>query len=347
MDEGSARTLLEQLGCKRIKVLGHQIQATCPFEENHYRGDRNPSFGARLDDAGKSPYFCHGCHQKGTLEWLAVDNGMENLVPDWKPKKIKSDRWMKKIPSTNRGGLFDYLYKEDKQPAFFNDIYLEPFTGVLSGALVKRGVTVETAKEWELGVDKENGRAIFVLRDVEGRVALVKGRDTTGRSKVKYIAYVLDKESHKLVPRIDYKREQDFKRPTKSLFLYGEYQAKKVLDGELERRSLDLVLVEGEVDVLKVWQWGWNVVGLIGSYPSDEQCEKIVKLIPKGGRLIVIMDNDKAGKKCVKELYEKLKDRVPFFNVVLPEGTDPAEMKSDIEMEKVISQAKLFFLTET
>jgi len=343
MDEGSARTLLDALECKRIKVLGHQIMATCPFIENHYRGDRRPSFGAKLDDAGKSPYFCFGCHEKGTLEWLAINNGLENLVPDWKPKKIKNNKWMN-LPSTNKG-LFGYLYDNEKKPVFFNELYLEPFQGVLSGSLARRGITIETAKEWELGLDKENNRAIFVLRDVEGRVGLVKGRTTVG-SKIKYIAYVLDKTNHKLVPRIDYKREKDFKRPTKSLFLYGEYQARKALDGEIKRRSLDLILVEGEVDVLKMWQWGWNVVGLIGSYPSDEQCEKIIKLIPKDGRLIVMMDNDKAGKLCVKELYERLKDRVPFLNVELPEGKDPAAMKSDEEVEQVIAEAKLFFLTE-
>jgi len=268
---------------------------------------------------------------------------LENLVPDWKPKKIKNNKWMN-LPSTNKG-LFGYLYDNEKKPVFFNELYLEPFQGVLSGSLARRGITIETAKEWELGLDKENNRAIFVLRDVEGRVGLVKGRTTVG-SKIKYIAYVLDKTNHKLVPRIDYKREKDFKRPTKSLFLYGEYQARKALDGEIKRRSLDLILVEGEVDVLKMWQWGWNVVGLIGSYPSDEQCEKIIKLIPKDGRLIVMMDNDKAGRLCVKELYEKLKDRVPFLNVELPEGKDPAAMKSDEEVEQVIAEAKLFFLTE-
>lgn len=336
MDRGSAERLLETLGCMRIRVIGHEITATCPFMENHYRGDRRPSFSAKLDE-GRSPFFCHGCHEKGTLEGLAIGTGNEDLVPDWKPRKVKTKKWLN-LPSTNRS-LFGHLF--GKKPVFFNERYLAPFLGRLSGRLIKRGITIETAREWELGVDEENKRAIFVLRDVEGRVAIVKGRDTSGRFKIKYIAYVLDKESSRLVPRIDYEREGDFKRPVKSLFLYGEYQAQKVLDKNIKKRSSDLILVEGEIDTLKVWQFGWNVVGLLGSYPSKEQSEKIVSLIPRDGRLIAMMDNDKAGRKCITELYEMLKNRIPVFDAMLAEGIDPGAA-TEGEIEKAIVNAKMF-----
>ena len=101
MDERSARDLLERLGCRKIRISRNEISSSCPFSENHYRGDRRSSFGAAISDDlnDVSPYHCFSCHSSGTLERLAVNNGFDDLVPEWQPKKIDRD-WIN-VPATN------------------------------------------------------------------------------------------------------------------------------------------------------------------------------------------------------------------------------------------------------
>ncbi len=342
MDEGSAITLLERLGCNRIRKSGSEIVSQCPFAENHWRGDRSPSFSAKIEDSGSSPYFCFSCHEKGTLEGLAIRFGHKDLVPDWKPRKVRETDWMV-IPKTN-AGMFNHLYRQNRGPVIFEEHLIKPFVGRVAGYMLRRGVTIDTAREWELGIDKQNNRSIFVLRSVDGLIAMVMGRDMSGRSKVKYTNYVLDKRDDILRPFIDHKREEDFQGPTKIYFLYGEFQAWKAAQGKMERRSGDLIVVEGQTDTLSMWQNGWNVVGIMGSYPSDEQIEKLVTLVPKGGRLISLMDGDKAGRKCANVLGEAISERLPFFIGDIGDGLDP-DNASEKQVELAIENSQLFSLT--
>ena len=319
MDESRARQLLERMGCRRIRISGDEVTCSCPFPDNHRHGDRRPSFAAGVRD-DSSPYFCFACHERGTLEGLAIKNGHHDLVPDWKPKKVKDSNWIH-IPRTNVG-VFGHLYK--KKFVLFKDDYLQPFAGKLSGYIKRRGITIETAREWELGIDSENRRATFPVRDMQGRLAVVIGRDVTGKSRVKYSNYVLDKKNKKMVPFIDHDREKDFVSPMKSCFLYGEHKAFAVSNGDSAAYS-DLIVAEGPMDVLRLWQFGLNAVGILGSYASETQIEKIAMLVPRKYRLIIMGDPDEAGRKMASELGKSLKDRISVFNASLPEGIDPGE----------------------
>jgi 5S rRNA maturation endonuclease (ribonuclease M5) len=339
MDEGNALQLFERLGCSRIRISLEQVMCSCPFPENHKRGDRRSSFSAKINDNDKSPFICYGCHEKGTLEWLAVQTGNEDLVPEWKPKKVKTSDWFY-IPPTN-AGVFARMVEHEKKPVLFKDDYLKPFVGVLSAYLKDRGVNIETAKQWELGLDREYNRATFTVRDYQGRLAVVIGRDITGKSKVKYSNYVLDRRNKELVPFIDHDREEEFIGPTKSFFLYGEHLAWKVMNGEMERRSNDLILVEGPTDVLAVWQMGWNVVGVMGSYVSKPQIEKLVTLVPKNGRLVILADGDEPGEKLSKKASKDIDSRVPVYIGSLPDGADPGKA-SEQEIEEYLKTARVF-----
>lgn len=343
MDRGNAEELLARLGCRRIRVSGGEVMASCPFTENHWRGDRRASFSAHLDPDDRSPYFCFGCHEKGTLESLAIGSGNDDLVPEYKARRPQKDATWMKVPSNNVA-LFGHLYRKKETPVFFGDHLVEPFLGVLPGYLIERGIKVDTARQWEIGKDKDNRRATFTMRDVEGRLTAVIGRDLTGRSKVKYSNYVWDKKLDRLVPFIDHKREDDFVGPTKRFFLYGENIAWKVMKGEESRRSNDLIVVEGAMDALKVWQYGWNAVALLGSYPSDEQIEKIVGLTPRNGRVIMMMDNDRAGNQCASELGGALIERIPTFVAFLDDDQDPGDANLD-ELERAVANAQTFSLT--
>ena len=338
MNPENARALLERLGCRRIRVMGGEVMSSCPFPEGHKRGDRRPSFSANIDTGEGSPYICFGCHATGTLEGLAVKNGHTDLVPDWKPKRVGDRPWMS-VPSTN-AGQFRHLYTRKKKPVLFKDDYLKPFVGVLSGYLKTRGITLDTAREWELGVDKLHARATFTVRDHEGRLALVVGRDVTDTAWVKYSNYVLDRLHKRMQPFIDHRREHDFITPTKSYFLYGEHKAWKVMEGESNRRSKDLIVVEGAMDMLRLWQCGWNAVAILGSYASEVQVEKLITLVPKGGRLIIMADGDEAGRKMTNKIVEMIGDRLPVYDAQLDVDIDPG-MLVESEIDEAMKDARL------
>lgn len=342
MNSADARELLERLGCRRIRVSGGEIMCSCPFPESHSRGDRRPSFSSAINSEGGSPYFCFACHASGTLEGLAVGNGHVDLVPDWKPKRVQNRSWLS-VPSTN-AGKFRHLYKQKRKPVLFKDDYLEPFTGVLSGYFKRRGILLETARAWELGLDKWNQRAIIPVRDYEGRLALVIGRDVTGKSYVKYSNYVLDRKNKRMVPFIDHSREDDFISPLKSYVLYGEHKAWRVAHGESDRCSDDLVVVEGALDTLMLWQYGWNAVAILGSKPSDVQIEKLITLVPRKKKLIVMGDGDKAGRMMTEELGRKIGGRIPVFDAKMGDGKDPGESTKD-EIADLISRCCFVGLT--
>lgn len=232
------------------------------------------------------------------------------------------------------------MYKK-KEPVYYDEKYLAPYLGVLSGYLRKRGITLDTARNWKLGLDKEHSRAIFPVFDCEGKLAVIVGRDITGRSKVKYSFYSLDTKNEKMCPFIDHERFSDFLSPTKSLFLYGEDKAFRVANVESDRITGDLIVVEGQMDVLNMWQLGYNVVATSGSMVSNVQLEKLITLLPKGGRLVVMGDGDSAGKKMIDHVGKVLKNRVPVYVAVLENGLDPGGL-TETEARDILQKVVLF-----
>jgi DNA primase len=341
MDEDSIERLLERLGCDRIRTRGSRVQSSCPFPESHWRGDRNPSFSIKVDGGGKSPYFCFSCHARGTAEWLARETGNEDLVPHWQMPDFKKKNWL--YSSRANKGSFSHI-RRNKEPVFFDNDLVGGFLGKVSRKILDRGITLETAREWRLGIDYKNNRAIFTLYNVDGKLAVVMGRDLTGQSRAKYTNYVLDKKNNCFCPFIDHDREEDFQSPTKNQFLYGEYYALKVKNGQIERRSSDLIVVEGQMDVLSMWQRGWNVVGVLGSYPSKEQAAKLISLVPRDGRVISLMDGDEAGEKCAINLSNRINGRIPFFKAKLPDGYDP-DSSTEETIKDAIEKVSVLMLT--
>jgi DNA primase len=89
-------------------------------------------------------------------------------------------------------------------------------------------------------------------------------------------------------------------------------------------------------DVLKWWEYGLPVVGLMGSQPSEAQA----KLLLEFEMVYLALDADEAGAKGTKWLKSRLKGRVPIYAVRFPEGKkDPGEMGKE-EAWAAITTAK-------
>jgi len=93
-----------------------------------------------------------------------------------------------------------------------------------------------------------------------------------------------------------------------------------------------LILVEGQGDVWRLWEAGYkNAVGLFGKDVSSEQ--KSLLLNSGATKLVVLLDNDQAGREAKVELQRKLGR---LFTLVFPKTTGSDIGKKTIEQIKEI-----------
>lgn len=89
-----------------------------------------------------------------------------------------------------------------------------------------------------------------------------------------------------------------------------------------------VVVVEGQSDVLRLYQFGYNASALMGSHISDAQ----VKMLSKFDKVYLALDNDVPGRRATEEVYALLKDHVNIR--LVPYTTkDPCECTVKREWE--------------
>jgi hypothetical protein len=186
MTEDKIKQLLESIGCKKIKNRARSIISTCPKGENHKRGyDRNPSFSVFVNNSGGSYCKCFACGFEGILEKMAISEwGLKGYdSPDFSGKSLLLMRysrlprqmissWAKKAECKDKS---DYYYD------FLPESSIDGFLGEIPRYILDRGISIETARYWNIGFDKKNARAIFVTRDERGRLRGVSGRSVGDR----------------------------------------------------------------------------------------------------------------------------------------------------------------------
>jgi DNA primase len=154
--------------------------------------------------------------------------------------------------------------------------------------LIERGITLETAIDFGIGYftgDKGLmvGRVVIPIHSVKGEVTAYAGRwpgEPPDKDTPKYL----------LPPK--------FK---KMLELFNLDRASK------EPPDQPLVIVEGFFDVIKLHQHGCRkVVALMGSYLSDAQLELIRRHTNPQSHIIVMLDEDNAGREGRDDVAARL-----------------------------------------
>ena len=284
MEEQDIIDMLQILGCRKIKSLGRNVLATCPFEKHHANGkDDNPGFTFEITPPGvKSRWNCFACGERGlsagsfaykVKELLGVDlsvpqsegdkeyNPKLKLSHDWAPKR---DAWWKPAkPLHLKFENFQGYYEEFPQYA------------------VDRGVTPEQVKRWQLGWASYRKRLFIPTFDHEGVFVGYTQRSSDPDDKPKY------------------RHCTGF---TKENFLYGEHL------WDLEKDTL--CLAEGFFEVWKMEQAGLpNPTAFFGTGVGENQVYKIFKHFKK---VVIFPDNDKPAKvkREGKEVWEKPGERM-------------------------------------
>ena len=111
---------------------------------------------------------------------------------------------------------------------------------------------------------------------------------------------------------------------------------KPLLGWNQARGSATVCVVEGVFDVLTVHQWGYPVVGLLGTNARPDQVDQLRGF----SRAYLVLDTDDAGVEATLALYEAIgPTAVP---VALPEDIkDPAELASRLDGQAVFAEALL------
>ena len=107
-------------------------------------------------------------------------------------------------------------------------------------------------------------------------------------------------------------------RLPKAALLYGWHRVGR--DG---RRGL--VVVEGAWSVLRLAQVGVPAVALLGAHASAQQCG----MLAAAGRVVVMLDGDRAGRAGARRLVERLGGRRDVRVIELGDGVDPDDLDDE------------------
>ena len=294
--------VLERYGLlEKLRRSGDSLSGVCPLHQGH-----NPT-QFRVSTI-RDCWICFGdCHAGGSI--IDFVSRMEKvgireaglLLQDWfnlkpvngkeAPRPVVKD---KVIP----------FRKESNPPLRFS-------LGPLDGAhpyLQKRGLTVETISTFGLGCCPHGllrGWIAIPIHDAKGQMIAYAGRwpGTPPEEQPKY-----------RLPR-------GFR---KSLELFNQHRAMQ------ENPSEPLVVVEGFFGCMRVWQAGHRrVVSLMGSLLSPAQEERIVQIAGENGRVLLLFDEDAAGRKGRSEAQERLSKHVAVSVIRLEDGQQPDSLEAD------------------
>jgi DNA primase len=272
----------------KVRRSGNEnIMAICPF---HRKADgteeKNPSFSMSLT---KGVYFCHQCHEKGTLRRFLQELGLDantiklhyGLLIDEAGKNIPPGERQVQPDSIFTGPPID----EQVLGLFQHDVgYMFP------------KYAEETLKHFNVGWDGWWKRITFPIRDIKGDLVAVSGRAVYDDQSPRYKVYEDEYLAWHMPAR------KGWKKRTVLYNMHNLYPEMLLTTGD--PRENYILVVEGFKAAMWAWQCGYkNVVALLGSYLSWEHQWMLEAL---NTRVYLFLDNNGAGRKGMLDAAERL-----------------------------------------
>ncbi len=294
---------------RKVRRSGpNDVMAICPF---HLKADgseeKTPSFAMSL---ATGLFFCHACQEKGNLFTFLRNIGVPRDVIE-RGYRFLIDSAASNLPSTPdplRPKIFSQAPIEEALLGIFENCPVE---------LLNAGFSMETLYAFEVGFDEAHGRITFPLRDLNGKLVGISGRNPPGIDP-KYKVYTEEYKVWKLEPRAE---------PDKRFLLWNADKLYQSLYFSPPHEPL--VIVEGFKACMWVRQAGIkNVVALLGSYMSWEQRWIIERI---GAPVIIFLDNNYAGRRGTVKMADVLKQTMNVGIALYPprlEDDDKAQPDS-------------------
>lgn len=292
------------------------LVSRCPIHE----GDNQTAFNINVDEYNQDHYgkwFCNtkACHNEKpgkdiiSLVWMLLEKKYEKQIKF--PEVIQfCNKFCSDVEidesciCTQKNDAIDKLLKlESKKTSKDNDSKItrdtvRKFLTFPAQFYIDRGFTESALNTFDVGAcynpkSQMYNRVVFPVYDENDRFMI----GCTGRT--------LNNDPRKWI------NQKGF---NKSNFLYNYGKAIEHI-----QRTQTIILVEGQGDVIRLWESKiYNSVGMFGSKISDSQ----EFLIQKTGvsNIIIMTDNDHAGKACAKDLHDRLQYLFNIYTVDIPKN---------------------------
>jgi DNA primase len=273
-------------------VRGKELTASCPLHS-----ERNPSFSMNVDTG---LWQCFSRCGGGNFTQL-VERKLGYTHQE-------AERW---IESNGQGNSVTVL-KESLDKIFdpvvglsapgevlhWRESYLLHNRNTMPLWLLNRGFTWETINHWQMVYDVGSDAVIFPVFWQGEWVGTV-----TRNTNPAYPKYVNS----------------------------PDLPVEKIFFGEISSSHRDIIICEGVLDVIWLWQLGFHAVSVLGANLTLEQI-KILKAY-QFGEITLAFDNDERGKKAHSETVEKLVN-AGLFRWQLRQVVFPGRSKEDPSYRK-------------
>jgi hypothetical protein len=355
--------LLRKLGCHGIRPPNDKgwVNASCPFAQWTHAGgiDGHPSFGVHSAD-GASHYRCQGCSKRGNL--VTMPFALQALgAPQLLVREIESFIRTRNVQSL--GAIQERVRKAAYAPAVavprrpqisldnldgeipempdLPESDLRAFEKLPADALArpvlsKRLITPQTYERWQVRWLEWKGRIAVPVRDYKKRLVGITGRladeENCWVCKVPYVTELITLEptpaqrargEEARTKKRVYCPECEYDRPPKYLHTKGFSRDYYLFGEHMAVPGRRVILVEGHFDVLGLWQAGYNALGVMGTFLSVYQIQKIVRWFPEA---VILPDRDKAGVGLGESAKRDLTGRIPCSVQLLPDDRDPDQL---------------------
>lgn len=332
MKQREITEFLKQLQNRRIssKLINGWVSMPCPLAPWTHRNsqDKNPSFGVKVQATGDrvSIFNCYTCKKRGPMSYLAqlyqdfsgqdkshlIDEA-EDIelfgvqLPLWDERK---DAEPHMIPPGALGAeyedIFEPAWAEGNSAIDFsiNPGMVRNQCGWVHHYLIQRGVQYDAAKYMDIRIDADDGhgaeRIVFQVRGPQGELYGYTGRAT-------------DEE---VVPRI-----RDYYGLPKRACLLG---IDAFINGTENLSAV--ILCEGLFDYARLVECEHMAVAAMHSGLTELQARLLRDL---GLPVVLMYDNDEAGRSGAKLAKKLLQDYVPLQKVRYPDGfKDPGSLSA-------------------
>jgi len=317
--------VLSELGCERIRPYkeGTKVGACCPLASwTHPSGiDRHPSFKVSVNPEGMSFSDCYACgHESSLLRLLERvgqyrgGDGLMALIAKVRKEEerdlgtqLDGMKWMYDWQDPKRAQKLEAAKQKLLYPVY-EEKALEEYVGKVPRYLLDRKLTLDVCRQFKLGWDPKEGRAVFPVWDDKGKLVGMQGRAVSGDVDPKW---------------------RNYWNFPKSKFVYGLHAIQP---------GKPIIVMEGVIDALVWIGYGIpNCVSVFGSKPTQMQIDLIRR---KGLPVYLAYDGDEAGDSATRDTIEYLRERVPLFQLAIPRGMDPDDL-TKVQVLDLIDRKKL------
>lgn len=305
---------ITMLGYDRSELIVRDdwINVVCPKARTHHMSgrDSHPSSGFSINPTGKSLFKCFTCTQSAhdLMSFIMYKFVCDGVYPqelasfyhkheildeitddpfrDSSDKSFKYDKWASFKPRSAYGIIPDTVLSVF--PLIENGAGLT-FTHILNYLINVRGLSHSALYRYKVRYNTQNNLIIFPYTDVVGNVVSLKARVASNDEK--RIFHITDKH---FSSQVSFPSVKDV-GPS---FGLGEVDSSK-----------PILLVEGEIDLLKLVSLGFdNVVAIGSATPAKKQ----ITVLPSS-TIILGLDSDSAGKAGALSLARQMHGKLVYL----------------------------------